>query len=111
MLRTAAFTTALLVSSCLAGNAREIATPSNSGNVVRSAVSAGVHELMSLVTTVDATNESALPTDSQAAPRTVIQREPSSRSMALTTPEPGTFILFGAGFVLVGLVRRLRTAR
>ena len=105
------FTIALLVSACLAGNAREIVTPSNSGNAVHSAVAAGVHELMGLVTTVGANTEGAFPTDMQVAPASVIQPTSSSHSLATVAPEPGTCFLFGSGFVLIGLLRRLRRAR
>jgi hypothetical protein len=98
MLRFTVFAS-LLLSFCAAGNAGQI-SPLDRGNTLKSQTASSVRELMGL-TGVE--NPAYVPLDVQA---NMSSRAPA-RPLALTaSPEPGSCFLFGAGLVLIGVVRR-----
>jgi PEP-CTERM motif len=100
---------AILLSSLAGANARQLSYPFQHDKTTASTV----RELTSLVdVTAGAKGESGFLPDAQASRPTVLpMHKPLRVPLAIGAPEPGSFFLFGAGLVLVGLVRRARVSR
>ena len=106
MFRGTVFTSALLLSACVVSNATEIKNP-------QAAVASRVKELIGLASNAaGADTKAILPTDLQENQSPALSGPTSTgRSLATTpAPEPGSFLLFGAGLVIVGLIRRARSS-